>query len=164
MYIIPTILVQMRVLIIIMLLNVTDLACAQARTGIYLTTHDDEETCENKFKLLNENRIYCLLQEPVLEPDSFESISAIVYDSLYNMRQFKIRLTPLGAKQINSIAEKLPQYKLGIVVDGILISALNLDGIYQARTIVIWDEFDSHSMDWIHKSLSKQVAGMYKKI
>ncbi len=131
---------------------------AQLRTGLYITTGSNVELCDNKIKLLNEEKVYCLSQEPVLETDSFESIGEILYDSVYNMRQFKIRLTPLGGKRVSAIAQKLPQHKLAVVVDGILISVLNLDGIYNARNIVIWDEFDSHSLEWIHKSLTKRLT------
>lgn len=148
-------------LILCITLNLQTLA--QARTGLYITTGTDLEICDNKIKLLNEDRIFCLSREPVLEADSFESISKIEYDSLYNMRHFNIRLTPLGGKHVSTIAQKLPQHKLAIVVDGILISVLNLDGIYNARVIVIWDQFDSHSIEWIHKSLSERLAkGMRK--
>ena len=133
-------------------------AVSQARTGIYITNNLDLEICDHKMKLLNAESVFCLSQEPIIEPDSFQSVGKITFDSVYNTRRFKITLTPKGAKRVNTIAAKLPDHKLAVVVDGVLVSVLNLDGIYNARVIVIWDEFDSHSMDWIHKSLNKLLA------
>ncbi len=153
----------MRTSTVILLLVLSLEGFSQARTGIYITVNIDMEHCDQIVKLLNRETLYCLSQEPIIEPKSFESIGEIKFDSVFNMRQFKIRLTKDGGKQVSALAQKLPQHKLAIVVDGILISLLNLEGIYSSRTIVIWDEYDSHAMDWIHESLQSQVNKYTKK-
>lgn len=135
----------------------------QAKPGIYLTINLDLELCDDKMKLLNAESIYCILEEPIIEFDSFEKVTEMAYDSLLEMRKFHIVLTPKGAKYVNTIAANLPNQKLALVVNGILISIIDLDGIYSVRTIVIWDQFDSQSMDWIHRSLVKSVTKSYRK-
>ena len=135
----------------------------QAKPGIYLTINLDLELCDHKMKLLNAESMYCILEEPIIEFDSFEKVTEMVYDSLFEMRNFRIILTPKGAKYVNTIAAKLPNQKLALVVNGILVSIIDLYGIYNARTIVIWDQFDSQSMDWIHRSLVNNVTKFHKK-
>lgn len=150
------------ILLTVMMFN-SVLIIGQARSGIYITTNLDMEICDHKMKLLNAKSIFCVSEEPILELDAFESISGISYDSVFKMRQFKIILTPLGASHINAVATKLPGHKMAVVVDGKLISVINLSGIYNARSVVIWDEFDSHAMDWIHKSLVDDISKTHKK-
>jgi len=135
----------------------------QAKPGIYLTINLDLELCDHKMKLLNAESMYCILEEPIIEFDSFEKVTEMAYDSLFEMRNFRIILTPKGAKYVNTIAAKLPNQKLALVVNGILVSIIDLYGIYNARTIVIWDQFDSQSMDWIHRSLVNSVTKFHKK-
>jgi len=114
-------------------------------------------------KLLNAESMYCILEEPIIEFDSFEKVTEMAYDSLFEMRNFRIILTPKGAKYVNNIAAQLPNQKLALVVNGILVSIIDLYGIYNARTIVIWDQFDSQSMDWIHRNLVNSVTKFHKK-
>jgi len=135
----------------------------QAKPGIYLTINQDLELCDHKMKLLNAETVYCITEEPIIELDSFEKVTDMAYDSLFEMRKFRIILTQKGAKYVNTMAAKLPDHKLALVVNGILVSTIDLEGIYRARSIVIWDQFDSQSMDWIHRSLVKSVTKSYKK-
>lgn len=154
---------SLKIIVLAALLMGNLMAMGQARSGIYLTTNLDLEICDHKMKLLNEKTVFCVSEEPILEVTAFENISEISYDSVFQMRQFKITLTALGATHVNTVAEKLPDHKMAVVVDGKLISVINLSGIYNARSIVIWDEFDSHAMEWIHKSLMDDVGKTHKK-
>jgi hypothetical protein len=138
-------------------------AIGQAKPGIYLTISQDLELCDHKMKLLNAETVYCISEEPIIELDSFEKVTDMAYDSLFEMRKFRIILTPKGAKYVNTIAAKLPDHKLALVVNGILVSTIDLEGIYSVRTIVIWDQFDSQSMVWIHRSLVNSVTKFHKK-
>lgn len=135
----------------------------QAKPGIYLTINQDLELCDHKMKLLNAETVYCISEEPIMELDSFEKVTGMEYDSLLEMRKFLIILTPKGKKYVKTIAAKLPDHQLALVVNGILVSTIDLDGFYSGRTIVIWDQFDSQSMDWIHRSLVKSVTKSNKK-
>ncbi len=135
----------------------------QAKPGIYLTMNLDLELCDHKLKLLNAETVYCISEEPIMELDSFEKVTDMTYDSLFEMRKFRIILTPKGAKYVKTMAAKLPGHQLALVVNGILVSTIDLEGFYGGRTIVIWDQFDSQSMDWIHRSLVKSVTKSYKK-
>lgn len=135
----------------------------QSKPGMYLTMDLDMELCDNKMKLLNSGNSYCLSQEPIIEPDLFEKVDALVYDSIFEMRRFRIVLTKKGADYVASIAKKLPGHQLGLIVNGILVSVIDLDGIYSARSIIIWDQNDSQAMEWVHRSLVKHVSKYYKK-
>ena len=135
----------------------------QSKPGMYLTMDLDMELCDNKMKLLNSEVSYCLSQEPIIEPDLFERVGALVYDSIFQMRRFRIVLTEKGADYIARIAKKLPGHQLGLIINGILVSVIELEGNYSARSIIIWDQNDSQAMEWVHRSLVQHVTKYYKK-
>lgn len=137
---------------------------SQAKPGLYLTMGFDLQLCENKMKLINSEIVYCLSEEPLIEPDLFQGIGNIEYDSLYEMRKFHIMLTSKGQDYVTTLSRKLPDHDLALVVNGILISIIDLEGIYRPRSIVIWDRSDSKSMEWVHKSLANMVSRNNKKI
>ena len=85
------------------------------------------------------------------------------YDSLVQMRKFTIVLTQKASDYVNTIAAKLPGHDLALVVNGILVTTINLEGITNAGSIVIWDFHDSQSIVWIHRSLVKAVTKHYRK-
>jgi hypothetical protein len=136
---------------------------SQSKPGMYLTMDLDMELCDHKVKLLNAEEIYCLSEEPIIELDLFEKVDELVYDSLFEMRKFRIVLTTQGSNYVNTVASKLPGHQLGLVVNGILVSVIDLDGIYSARSIMIWDKNDSQAMEWLHQSLVRSVEKSYKK-
>ena len=135
----------------------------QSKPGLYLTMDLDMELCDNKAKLLNSEQSFCLSQEPIIEPDLFERVESLVYDSIFEMRRFRIVLTKKGADYIATVAKKLPGHQLGLIVNGILVSVIDLEGIYSARSIIIWDKNDSQAMEWLHRSLVNHVSKYYKK-
>jgi hypothetical protein len=137
-------------------------ASGQAKPGIYLTMNLELDLCDRKIKLLNTETVYCLTGQPILEFDSFERVDELVYDSLFEMRKFRIFLTNKGADYVNTVAAKLPDHKLALVVNGILVSVIDLDGIYHAGYIIVWDFSDSQAMEWIHRSLVKSVTANHK--
>lgn len=154
---------NLKYLLTIILLIGCQVIIGQAKPGIYLTINQDLELCDHKMKLLNAETVYCISEEPILELDSFEKVTDLAYDSLLEMRKFLIVLTPKGKKYVKTIAAKLPDHQLALVVNGILVSTIDLDGFYSGRTIVIWDQFDSQSMIWIHRSLVNSVTKFHKK-
>ena len=153
----------MRFLFLLLLLLAGQSVISQSKPGLYLTMDFDLEYCDNKMKLINADSVYCLSQEPIIEFDSFERVDELVYDSLFQMRRFRIVLTQKGQDYISTLAQKLPNNDLGLVVNGILVSIIDLDGIYHPRTIVIWDRNDSQAMEWVHRTLVRTVARNNKK-
>jgi len=149
-------------LLLITVLSVNDAIC-QSKSGMYLTMDIDLELCENKVKLLNTEQAYCLSQEPIIELDLIEYIDSLVYDSTFQMKRFRMILTLKGADYVTTVAKKLPSHQLGLIVSGILVSVIELEGIYSARSIIIWDQNDSDAMEWIHRSLVNKVNKNYKK-
>ena len=139
------------------------LAHGQAKPGIYLTMNMELDLCYHKIKLLNSPEVYCISGEPILEVDAFEKVDEIVYDSLFDMRKFRIVLTKKGTDYVSTLAAKLPDHDLALVVNGILVSVIELEGISRARTIIIWDKSDSQAMYWVHRSLVKSVTKYHKK-
>lgn len=136
---------------------------AQSNPGMYLTMDLELEICDHKLKLLNTEEVYCLSEEPIIKFDLLEKVEEMVYDSLFEMRKFRIVMTTKGANYISTVAKKLPDLQIGLVVNGILVSIIDLEGIYNARSIIIWDYNDSQAMDWVHRSLVRMVEKSYKK-
>lgn len=151
----------MKCTVLLGLLLVGQLSAAQTKPGLYITM--DLELCDSPMKLINSDSIYCLSGEPIVEFDLFESVDELVYDSLFEMRKFRIVLNDKGMDYIGTVARKLPDHDLGLVVNGILVSIIDLDGIYHPRSIIIWDKNDSQAMEWLHRSLVNSVARNNKK-
>ena len=135
----------------------------QAKPGLYLTMDMDMEICDHKMKMLKTDQVFCLSEEPLLEYDSFERVGQLVYDSAFSMHRFSIVLTKKGADFVSTIATKLPGHQLALVVNGILVSLIDLDGISYAGSIMIWDVNNSESIVWIHRSLVKGVTKNSRK-
>jgi len=153
----------MRCPILFALLIIGQSAISQSKPGLYLTMGFDLELCDNILKLVNSDSVYCLSEEPLIEPDQFQRVDDLVYDSLFEMRKFRIVLTDKGQDYISTIASKLPGHDLALVVNGILVSVIDLEGIGRPRSIIIWDRFDSQSMEWVHRSLVLSVTRNNKK-
>lgn len=135
----------------------------QAKPGIYISMNLELDLCHHKIKLLNSETLYCLSEEPILELNAFESIDELTYDSIYQMRKFRIVLTQKGADYISTIATKLPDHSIALVVNGILVTVIDLDGTSHARSIIIWDFSDSQSIEWVHRTLVDSVTANHKK-
>ena len=118
----------------------------------------DLELCDHKMKMLKLESVHCLSEKPIIELDSFERVDELVYDSSFQMRKFRIVLTKRAADYVSTVAAKLPGHHLALVVNGILVSIIELDGIQNARSIMIWDLHDSQAIIWIHRSLVKEVT------
>jgi hypothetical protein len=153
----------MRFFILSALLIIGHNVVSQSKPGLYLTMDFDPGLCENILKLINSDIVYCLSEEPLIEPDLFQSVDDIEYDSLFGMRKFRIVLTLKGQDYVTTLARKLPGHDLALVVNGILISIIDLEGIYRPRSIIIWDRYDSQSMEWVHKTLANMVSRNNKK-
>ena len=153
----------MRFIIILILSLTGQLIYGQAKPGLYLTMGLDMELCDHKMKLINTESLYCLSGEPVVEVGLFDKVEEMVYDSLVQMRKFHIVLTVKGRDFISTLARKLPDYHLGLVVDGVLVSMIELEGVNYPGIIVIWDRNDSQAMEWLHRSLVNSVTRYTKK-
>ena len=135
----------------------------QAKPGIYITMNLELDLCHHKIKLLNSENLYCLSEEPILELNAFERVEELIYDSLFEMRKFRIVLTQKGADYLSTIGTKLPDHNIALVVNGILVSVIDLDGTSYTRSIIIWDFSDSQAMEWVHRTLIESVTANHKK-
>jgi hypothetical protein len=153
----------MRFITILILSLTGQLIHGQAKPGLYLTMGLDMEFCDHKMKLINTESLYCISGEPVVEVGLFDKVEEMVYDSLVQMRKFHIELTVKGKDFISTLSRKLPDHDLGLVVDGVLVSMIELKGVNYAGIIVIWDRNDSQAMEWLHRSLVKSVTQYNKK-
>ena len=153
----------MRALIILSFLLISSIATAQSKPGVYMTMDFDLDLCEHQLKLVNTEELYCPSSEPIMEFDLFEKVEEIVYDTIFEMRRFRIVLTLKGRDYISTIARKLPDHDLGLVINSVLVSVIDLDGIYYPGSIIIWDKNDSQAMEWLHRSLVKTVEKYHKK-
>jgi hypothetical protein len=153
----------MRFVITLFLVFTNGLVSAQSTPGLYLTMDLDLELCDHKMKLINTEALYCLSGEPAVEVNLFDRVEELVYDSTVQMRKFRIVLTKKGSDFIGTLASKLPDHALGLVVNGILVSVIELEGVNYPGIIVIWDQNDSQAMEWLHRSLVRTVTRYHKK-
>ncbi len=153
----------MKTIIIIYLIFIGMLANAQSKPGLYLTMDLDMELCDHKMKLMNTESLFCLSGEPAVEVNLFDRVEELVYDSVAQMRGFSIILTAKGKDFISTLARKLPGHDLGLVVNGMLVSIIELEGVNYPGKIVIWDQYDSQAMEWLHGSLVRSVTRYNKK-
>ena len=151
------------VFILILSFTTSALVTAQSKPGLYLTMDIDLELCDHTLKLINTESLYCLSGEPAVDVDLFDKVEELVYDSVVQMRRFRIVLTTKGQDFIGTLARKLPDHSLGLVVNGILVSVIELEGVFHPKVIVIWDKNDSQAMEWLHRSLVRSVIRPNKK-
>lgn len=135
----------------------------QAKPGIYIAMNLELDLCHHKIKLINSETLICLSEEPILELKAFEKVDELTYDSLYQMRKFRIVLTQKGADYLRTIATKLPDYNIALVVNGILVSVIDLDETTYTRSIIIWDFSDNQAIKWVHRTLVDSVTANHKK-
>jgi hypothetical protein len=155
--------VILKIVLLIPFLLICQAGIGQSKPGIYLTMDPEMGLCDHKMKMLKIQTVHCLSEEPLLEFDSFRRVNEMEYDSLFQMHKFSIILTKKASDYINTIAEKLPGHDLALVVNGILVTTIDLEGITNAGSIVIWDIHDSQSIVWIHRSLVKAVTKNSRK-
>ena len=153
----------MRYALLLAMLLIGQASTAQSKPGLYLTMNFDLELCDNKMKLINADPVYCLSGEPLLELNSFERVDEMVYDSIFEMRKFRIMLTKKGQDYVSTIAKKLPDHDLALVVNSIWVSIIDLEGVSRPRFIIIWDRYDSQAMEWVHRTLVRSLERNNKK-
>jgi len=135
----------------------------QAKPGIYITMNLELDLCHHKIKLINSENLYCLSEEPILDLNAFERVEEIIYDSIYELRKFRIVLTQKGADYLNTIGTKLPDHSIALVVNNMLVSVIDLNGATDTRSIIIWDYADNQAMEWVHQTLIDRITANHKK-
>lgn len=147
----------MRGIIFFVLLLVSEIASGQKATGIFLTVDTNLSNCKNKYVLLNGLTEHCLSNEPAIKFEEFAGVSEIYYHPTEKKRLLDIHLTPKGSKLLKTITTTLGYKEIAIVVNGKLVSVIGVDGAYRTRSISIWDQYDTKTLEWIHKSLIKHI-------
>ena len=147
----------MKTIVFSVLILIAEIASGQKVTGIFLPSGIDLSNCKNKYILLNKLTEHCLSNEPAIKFEDFAGVSEIYYHPSEKKRLLDIHLTTKGSKLLKTIITSLGYKEIAIVVNGRLVSIIRVDGSYRTQSISIWDQYDTKTLEWIHKSLVKHI-------
>ena len=125
-----------------------------AHTGFYVLI-ETKQNCENLLPALKGHEVYCLPKEPIIVKAEFEWISEIKYDPRKQSKYFYLKLSEEGFKILKTLAERLPNSKVALVVDGQVTGIFRSNGKVINRSMPINGKIDSAEVDWIHEKLGK---------
>lgn len=96
----------------------------QDRTsGLYLINSKDN--CPNKIRLLNESREYCVSAKPIVEIQSFKSVSPV--KTAYGLIKFmNIEIEKEASRKLEKIGFGLDDMEVGLIIDNELVSIIEL--------------------------------------
>lgn len=147
----------MKKIVFFVLILICEIAAGQKITGIFLTLDVDPSNCNNNYQLLNRLDEYCLSNEPAIKLEEFAGVSEIYYHPSEKKRLIDIHLTAKGSKLLKTIITSLGYKEIAIMVSGRLVSVINVDGAYRTNSISIYDQYDTKTLEWIHKNLTKRI-------
>jgi hypothetical protein len=128
-------------------------AASQDKTGFYVVI-EEQTNCLNLVQSLSEVTQYCLPKEPVITSAEFESVSDIKFDKDRKTKYVTLKLTSDSFKTLKTLASRLPDARLALVVDDKVVGIFDKKGKTLNRSMPITG--DSPSIDWIYERLKKK--------
>ncbi len=123
-------------------------------SGLYLI--GSSKTCSDKIKLLNESRWYCISAKPVVEIQSFKSISEI--KNAYGLIKFmNIEIAYEASKKLAKIGSGLDNMEMGLVVDEELVAIIELRKNANYRKIRLTQNDKSKEIDRIQERILSEL-------
>ncbi|MDN5211156.1 hypothetical protein QQ020_03815 [Fulvivirgaceae bacterium BMA12] len=147
----------MKQVILFTLILISELASGQQRTGVYLIFNVDISQCQNRFKVFNGEAEFCLSNESAIKFEDFAGVSDIYFHPTLQKRSIDIYLTAKGSKRLQTIISKLGYREIALVINGKLVTVININGPSNTKSILIWDRYDTNTLGWIHRSLAKNL-------
>ena len=147
----------MKRIIFFVVVLTSEIAAGQKTTGIFLTLDIELSNCKNKYVLLNRLTEHCLSNEPAIKFEEFAGVSEIYYHPTEKKRLLDIHLTAKGSKLLKTMITQLGYKEIAVVVNGKLVTVMQVEGSYSTRSVSIWDQYDTKTLEWIHKSLVKHI-------
>ncbi len=147
----------MKRVIFFALILISELAPGQKHTGVYLIFNVEISQCQNRFKVFNGETEFCLSNESAIKFEDFAGVSDIYFHPTLQKRSIDIYLTDKGSKRLETIISKLGYREIALVVNGRLVTVINITGPSNTKSILIWDRYDTNTLSWLHKSLIKNL-------
>jgi len=124
-------------------------------TGFYVVI-ENNNNCPNLAHALTGEAMYCLPEDPVIPETEFEYIGDIEYNKSKGQKRFDLRLSPDGFKTLTTLASKLPDSKVALVIGGHVSGIYDSKGQIRNRTIIVWGSLDSPDIEWMHEKVKKK--------
>ncbi len=126
-----------------------------APTGFYMVIAD-KNNCPNMTHTLTGETIYCLPKDPIITESEFEAIGDIIIDKPHKEKRFDLRLSEAGFKTLSTLASKLPDAQVALVIGGHVSGIYESKGQFHKRTMVVRGDINSPDLDWIHDKVVKK--------
>lgn len=140
---------------ILLLLKIASGFSQHTSTGFYMVI-EANSNCTNLAHALSGGGLYCLPEDPIIPESEFEYIGDIEYNRPKGQKRFDLRLSPNGFKTLATLASKLPESKVALVIGGHVSGIYDSKGQIHNRTIVVWGALDSPDIEWMHEKVKKK--------
>jgi hypothetical protein len=130
----------------LLLIILTDFSNSLSQTGFYFELKS-EENCNHVVHSFDLKIEHCVAKAPVVGIKDFEFVGAISYDSRSQTKSINIRLSAKALKTLNTLAQKLPNQKLLLVVKQRVVGSFDNMGLN------INGNINSGEIDWLAENL-----------
>ncbi len=124
-------------------------------TGFYVVI-GETNNCPNLAHSLTSEHIYCLPKEPIITESDFEAIGDVILDNTHREKRFDLRLSSEGFKTLTTLADKLPDSEVALVIGGHVSGIYESKGQLLKRTIVVRGDINSPDIEWMHDKVVKK--------
>jgi hypothetical protein len=144
------------IMIVVMALLKTAPSFSQhTRTGFYMVI-EDNSNCPNLAHTLTGEKMFCLPKDPVITQSEIENVGDVVSDKAKGQKFFDLRLSVAGFKTLTTLASKLPDSKVALVIGGHVSGIYECNGKINNRTLTVRGDFDSPDIEWMHEKVKKK--------
>ena len=126
-----------------------------APTGFYMVIAD-KNNCPNLVHTLTGETMYCLPKDPIITESEFEAVGDIIIDKPHKEKRFDLRLSAAGFKTLATLADKLPDSRVALVISGHVSGIYESKGQVLKRTVVVRGDISSPDIEWMHDKVVKK--------
>ena len=130
-------------------------AYSQSATSGFYVIINSKVNCANEVNTLTGHGSFCLPNVPVITSDEFESIGEITRDRDRSIKYLELTLSQEGFTILRTLAGRLPDTRLALVVDNKVAGVFEGMSRYVNRILPISGPIDSNEIEWIHNKIGK---------
>ena len=133
---------------------VTPAFCQISDVGFFLMI-ENKANCTHRVNALMGVTTYCLPDAPVIAKTDFEFVGDVKYNEKSNKEYINLRLSPVGFETLQTLAARLPNTKLALVIEDKVVGIFETLGNIVDPTIPVIGAKDSPEMQWIYEKVKK---------
>ncbi len=139
----------------LLLLAISNICAQDPASGFYVLI-ENKTKCTNLVHTLSGEKIFCLPKDPVITESEFEQVGPIVLDKASGQKHFDLKLSAAGFEILKTLAGKLPDSQVALVIGGHVSGTYQSNGKVINRTLTIRGAIDSPDIIWMHDKIRKK--------